>query len=247
VKHIAPVALVVALVVAMTVLPACAQHGASHGGFSGHAAAPSRGGFAASAPGRSSGYRSFGAPRTPGVARGLQRGTYGAPSARQPYTGSWRYRRPYASPYRAGFAYAVPAYGWVPPYFLGYPDDGYDDSGAPPDNGSAYAPDGYAEPQEPDPEPDQAQYQQQAPLAPWRPAPEAYQPAPAPAIEQAVTLIFKDGRPAEHIHNYLLTPTTLYVGDQHHRAIPTDELDLVATAKANQDAGVDFQLPNSLK
>jgi len=69
----------------------------------------------------------------------------------------------------------------------------------------------------------------------------------APASEEAVTLIFKDGRPPEQIHNYILTPTTLYVGDQHHRAIPTDQLDLVATARVNQDAGVDFQLPNALR
>jgi hypothetical protein len=70
-------------------------------------------------------------------------------------------------------------------------------------------------------------------------------PAPAPASEEAVTLIFKDGRPPEQIHNYLLTRSTLYVGDQLRRAIPTDQLDLVATAKANQEAGVDFQLPES--
>jgi hypothetical protein len=59
----------------------------------------------------------------------------------------------------------------------------------------------------------------------------------------AVTLIFKDGRPPEHIHNYLLTPTTLFVGDQQRRTIPVDQLDLTATAQVNQDAGVDFRLP----
>lgn len=225
----------------MTAVPACAQHGASHGGFSGHAAAPSRGGFAASAPSRSSGSRGFSAPRSPGIARGFQRGVAGGAFARSPYTGSWRYRRPYVSGYRAGFPYVVPSYGWASPYLLGYPDDnGYDDSSAPPDNGSGYAPEGY------EAEPDQGQYQQQqAPLAPWQPAPQATRPAQS--NEEAVTLIFKDGRPPEHIHNYLLTPTTLYVGDQHHRAIPTGELDLIATAKANQDAGVDFQLPNALR
>jgi hypothetical protein len=69
-------------------------------------------------------------------------------------------------------------------------------------------------------------------------------PAPVPASEEAVTLIFKDGRPPEQIHNYLLTRSTLYVGDPH-RAIPTDQLDLDATAKVNQAAGVDFQLPDS--
>lgn len=165
---------------------------------------------------------------------------------RRPYTGPWRYRPPYYPHYRAGVSYVLPGYGWVSPYVLGYPDDsGYDDSSAPPDNGSAYAPDGYADPQEPD----QGQYPQQAQLPPWQPEPLAVPlpPEAVPATEQAVTLIFKDGRPAEQIHNYLLTRTTLYVDDQHRRAIPTDELDLVATAKANQDAGVDFQLPNAMK
>ena len=165
---------------------------------------------------------------------------------RRPYTGPWRYRPPYLSPYRAGFVYGAPGYGWVSPYVVGYPDDsGYDDSGVPPDQGSAYAPDGYAEPQEQD----QGQYQQQAQLPPWQPEPLAAPLAPeaAPASEQAVTLVFKDGRPAEQIHNYLLTRTTLYVDDRHHRAIPTEELDLVATAKANQEAGIDFQLPNALR
>jgi hypothetical protein len=63
---------------------------------------------------------------------------------------------------------------------------------------------------------------------------------------EAVTLVFKDGRPPEQIHNYILTRTTLFVRDQHARKIPTDQLDLAATAKVNQDAGVDFQLPGTL-
>jgi hypothetical protein len=250
----------VALGFGLIALPACAQHGGGHAGFSGHAASGShggfasgsRGGFAASAPARSSGYRSYAAPRAQTYARSYQRGVSGASSAlRRPYNGPWRYRRPYLSPYRAGFGYGAPGYGWVSPYVLSYPDEGDDDSSAPPDNGSAYAPDGYADPQEPDQGPYPDQYQQ-APLPPWQPPTEAYQPAPlattpAPASEQAVTLVFKDGRPSEQIHNYILTRTTLFVGDQHRRAIPTDELDLIATAKANQDAGVDFQLPQSTR
>jgi hypothetical protein len=66
--------------------------------------------------------------------------------------------------------------------------------------------------------------------------------APA-ADEEAVTLVFKDGRPAEHIHNYAMTRTTLYVQDPHHREIPIDELDLPATVKANREAGVSFAVP----
>jgi hypothetical protein len=139
----------------------------------------------------------------------------------------------------------------VAPYFLGSGvDTGYDDSEAAAENGAGAGPandgsDGYeGEPQ--------GQYadqypNQQAPLAPYPPNSDWSQPVPAPTREEAVTLIFKDGRPPEQIHNYLLTRTTLFVGDQGRRAIPTDQLDLVATAKVNQDAGVDFQLPNALK
>jgi hypothetical protein len=159
-----------------------------------------------------------------------------------------RYRRPYPQHYRAGFPYVVPTYGW--PYFLGYPyDSGFDDSSAAMDNGAGNDPANAPEGDEAGP-PDQYRDQysgQQEPLAPYQPGPETARPAPSPASEEAVTLIFKDGRPPEQIHNYILTPTTLYVGDQHHRAIPTDQLDLVATARVNQDAGVDFQLPNALR
>ena len=58
-----------------------------------------------------------------------------------------------------------------------------------------------------------------------------------------MTLVFKDGRPVEQIHNYILTRTMLTVWDEHHRVIPVDQLDLAATEKVNHDAGVDFQLP----
>jgi hypothetical protein len=62
-----------------------------------------------------------------------------------------------------------------------------------------------------------------------------------------VTLVFKDGRPAEQIHNYMLTRTTLYVQDERRREIPVDELDLAATVKANKAAGVDFQVPGGTR
>jgi hypothetical protein len=68
----------------------------------------------------------------------------------------------------------------------------------------------------------------------------------APAEEEAVTLVFKDGRPSEQIHNYMLTQTTLTVmTGGRHRDIPVDELDLAATEKANHEAGVEFHLPQT--
>jgi hypothetical protein len=70
-------------------------------------------------------------------------------------------------------------------------------------------------------------------------------PSSAPASEsgESVTLVFKDGRPSEQIHNYILSRTTLSVLDQHRQDIPVDALDLAATQKANREAGVDFRLP----
>ncbi len=64
---------------------------------------------------------------------------------------------------------------------------------------------------------------------------------------EAVTLIYKDGRPAEQIHNYLLSRTTLSIWDRdrdrRYRNIPVEQLDLEATQKANRELGVDFALP----
>jgi hypothetical protein len=74
-------------------------------------------------------------------------------------------------------------------------------------------------------------------------APATVVPVAPAADEDAVTLVFKDGRPAEHIHNYAMTRTTLYVQGPHHREIPMDELDLPATEKANRAAGVSFEVP----
>ena len=60
---------------------------------------------------------------------------------------------------------------------------------------------------------------------------------------EAVTLVFKDGRPVEKIHNYALTRTTLYVTDGRRQEIPVAALDVAATEKVNRAAGVRFQLP----
>lgn len=225
-------------------LPVCAQHGASRGGFSGRSAPASRGGFSRSAPSRFtaspvSSSRSFSA------GRGLQRGAAGRFMARPPYTESRRTRRPYRPSYGAGVRYGVPGYGVqgligpysvAYPYDMGYDDTGYGDSGASP-NAAAAGPYGY--------DSESAAQEQPAPRMPYSPPSDQAQPSPVPESAEAVTLVFKDGRPPEQIHNYILTRATLYIRDQHLRVIPTDQLDLAATAKVNQDAGVDFQLPGT--
>jgi hypothetical protein len=87
--------------------------------------------------------------------------------------------------------------------------------------------------------------EQATPADAFRPAYERPQPEPQPE-EDAVTLVFKDGRPDQQIHNYMLTRTTLYVQDERHREIPVSELDLAATEKVNKDAGITFRLPDAV-
>jgi len=71
---------------------------------------------------------------------------------------------------------------------------------------------------------------------------------PAKETRVAVTLVYKDGR-AEQIRNYLLSPTQLFILDGNRdvrfRDIPVEQLDLEATVKANQEAGVEFALPKT--
>jgi hypothetical protein len=147
------------------------------------------------------------------------------------------HRRPYVSPYGPGGLYrpGYGAFGWINPYPLGYPETGgMDDSASAQDRTDAG---GY------DTQPDE---QDQPPYrGPYPPAPILSNSSPAPEGEEPVTIVFKDGRQPEQIHNYILTRSTLFVGDKQRREIPTEQLDLAATAKANQDAGIDFRLPGT--
>jgi hypothetical protein len=132
----------------------------------------------------------------------------------------------------------------ISPYNLGYPGaSGYDDSSESPNDatGEYDAPSaGQGELMSPYPSPSEL-------ANPSLANPSLSHSPTTPDSEEMVTLIFKDGRPPEKIYNYLLTRTTLFVRDQGHREIPIDQLDLVATAKVNHEAGVDFQIPGSAK
>jgi hypothetical protein len=133
---------------------------------------------------------------------------------------------------------------WVGPGYLGYPYAlGYPDSSFDTDTGDAqpYA----AQPEYPQ-QPDYPDYgaapEPPIPYVEQAPPPQQRVAAPLPT-EDAVTIVFKDGRAPLEVHNYVLTRTTLYVRDQRHRDIPVNEVDVAATVKANHDAGVNFQLP----
>ena len=156
---------------------------------------------------------------------------------------------------RVGYGVVGPLdYGWLDAGELGYGDDGWY-----PDDGSygEVAANGPEDEQGPDANyPDAGNYVEQ-PYAQGSAGPtqgdtESVQPvasvqrvSPRLYESDAVTLVFKDGRPAEKIHNYALTRTTLYVTDGRHREIAVADLDLAATEKANRAAGVNFQLPQA--
>jgi hypothetical protein len=245
----------------------------SRSGFSGsHGGSPARGAPSfhglpsGAAPGRVAGPPRFAPGTSPISTRGFRPAgpVHSGPSA--PYPRSMGPRMPYHSPNggdrdrsrngrdhdwdrRRHSFYAwggIPLWsGWGYPYlpgYLGYSDD-YDGQ-----HDSNYAasqpyPD-YPSGSYDGPSPDESQSR---PYTPWpysaQPAPYNAEPSSAPATEIPVTLVFKDGRPPQQIHNYLLTSTTLSVIDQQHRDIPVDQIDLDATAKVNRDAGVEFGLP----
>jgi hypothetical protein len=139
-------------------------------------------------------------------------------------------------------------YGWIDTDDPGYADDGYSvddqqdgfvqDSGPQAGNYVEQPESAYSEPMPEEPASvDDGTGQQASVPARQIAAPELYD-------SNAVTLVFKDGRPNETIHNYALTRTMLFVTDGRHREIPVADLDMVATAKANRAAGVQFQLPH---
>lgn len=261
---------VVALVVAGLALPTWAQRSMSRGSFSGHMSQTFHGGFAA--PHFSGGFpgsRSYGFPSSPRypvhgfassprypVRSSMGYGYPGSrnPGFRQPYMGAnyrdGRHRRPYSSAYRTPIFYGVP--GWIGAGSLGYYpyDFGYDDFGD--DDSANYGAQDYeAQPAEQEQPTYSEEYQPSADTEQpvfrdnYEAAGEMPPPPPpqVPENEDATTIVFKDGRPSEQIHNYALTRTTLYVLDPQRRDIPLAQLDLAATEKANRGLGIEFQIP----
>ncbi len=243
----------VALIVASIAFPICAQHGSSRGGFSGPSGPSIHGGFSSPAPAFRGGFngpapsRSMAPPRNftarpPYAPQGFTRNAPSNSSARYGSPDHSGHRPPYRRPNRYGRGIPNIYSGWYPgwsgafdPYYLGNPDNGAnDDSSA----AMGYAPQNN-QPQDYAPQPGD----QGAPEPPPWPSYNPPQPAAAQQSSEPVTLVFNDGTPSEQIRNYVLTPAALYIYDQHRREIPIAHIDLAATAKANQDTGVDFDLP----
>jgi len=124
------------------------------------------------------------------------------------------------------------------PYAAGYADPGYLTYDGPYTDDSTDA----DAPTPPDSEQPEIDPSANLVESPQPTAARARQPDPAPA--EAVTLVFKDGRPSQQIRNFIATRSTISVFQgQRHYDIPVADLDLAATAKANRNAGVDFSLP----
>lgn len=66
--------------------------------------------------------------------------------------------------------------------------------------------------------------------------------APAPAIEVKTVLVYKDGH-KEEVANYAIVGDQLFDFTNGRRKIAIADLDVPATVKANDQRGVDFQLP----
>ena len=162
--------------------------------------------------------------------------------------------------FRRGFfpfyPYAIPDWIWLGPVGcdpdaqvyggddLG--DFGCDDLTSEEDQPAIYGDDGGDSGQPPPPPPDYDQQPNDDPPPVYEPPaydPPARHPSQIPSNQIATTIVFNDGRPSEQIHNYAVTPTTLYVLDQQHRDIPLDQIDVAATEKANRAAGIAFQVP----
>jgi hypothetical protein len=89
-----------------------------------------------------------------------------------------------------------------------------------------------------------APYSSRASNASPQPDPESDSAAQPEASDQPQTiLVFKDGHQVE-VANYAIVGSTLYdLTGGHRQKISLADLDLTATAKQNDDRGIDFQLP----
>jgi hypothetical protein len=241
------IALAVSLVVVASV-QSFAQRGGGHGSAGGHGGFSSHGGFSGghASAGHAFGGRAMGGVRS-GIgfsARSSVRGSFnrGLTTRRFSHSGvglqlRTRGFRNNCFGFRCGNGYGYPWLGGIDPYWWW-------------DSGSSYDQDqqdqlGLAnemnqqslEEQRMRHQGDQDMYARSAPPSPR--VPERTEAAPA------TVLVFRDQRKQE-VQNYAIVGQTLWnFAPQHTEKIPLSDLDLAATAKANDARGVDFRLPNA--
>jgi hypothetical protein len=140
-----------------------------------------------------------------------------------------------------GGVYGAPYYGY---YDSG--DDAADDPAGDEYNGGPTIFDrrgpGAAPSPPPAPYPSRARTQSPQPEAP---SDEPAQPEASASDQPQTVLVFKDGHQVE-VANYAIVGNTLYdLTGGHRQKIPLADLDLTATAKQNDDRGIDFQIPST--
>src|SRR5262249_42548167 len=102
---------------------------------------------------------------------------------------------------------------------------------------------------EPQPREDREDYRARS-EEPVPPAPQAAPESPAPekpVPQEPTVLVFKDGHKSQ-VLNYAIVGGTLYdLSEGRTKKVALAELDLSATAKQNDERGVDFRIPAAVK
>jgi hypothetical protein len=173
------------------------------------------------------------------------------------YAGSRPSNIPYRNPAYPNYGrhyrgYGGNGYGVAVPYYYLYPayDQGYDTSGG----SGQYLYSGPPPSQAPPAEQTLHIIVDTAPVRSAAPKDEVAEEQPARPIAQPpaqelkppvpTILVFRDGHEQE-ITNYAIMGQTLYVFDNRTKKIALAELDVPATIKANDDQGVEFQIPKA--
>jgi hypothetical protein len=93
--------------------------------------------------------------------------------------------------------------------------------------------------------PDYPPYPNDGYYAPNQIAAAAAPAVPTPTLSaRPLSVFFKSGRAPIEVQNYLLTAKVLTdLDSDHYEQIPMDQIDLAATKRFNNFAGVDFQVP----
>lgn len=158
-----------------------------------------------------------------------------------------RYRRPYTGSGYGSYPYLYSNSWELLPWDIGYPDyTGYDeDYESTQSNNGQVQPSGEEQQQQ---QPKSEGYRPEYVPAPYESSANRTAPSPPPRNEPQLTLIFKDGH-TQTIRNYVLTPSEVIVMDDASSGriprISLSELNLPATEKAANQAGLDFSPPSA--
>ncbi len=167
--------------------------------------------------------------------------------------------RPYRNPAfpnrynrRGNYGYGGYGYTYAVPYYYLYPSDDLDSGGS--GGGGPYLYSGPPQGQAPPAEqtlhividsPPVTNAPTEAELADQEAQhPLAKQPVEEPKPGTPTILVFRDGHQQE-VTNYAIMGPTVYVFDNRTKKIALADLDVPATVKANDDQGVEFEVPKT--